>query len=149
MEEVFVRVWEDLVGRVGGPLTFRLVLQPIMAGALGLMAGVRDARSGRPPYLWTILTDKARRGALLREGWRSTARVFVVAAIVDGIYQWLVLRWIYPLEILIVAVFLAVVPCLLIRGPVNRLVRRWRRRRTVAGQPVQIPPTPSTHFHDR
>ena len=31
MEELFTRFWEDLVGRVGGPMTFRLILQPIMA----------------------------------------------------------------------------------------------------------------------
>ena len=131
MEEVFVRIWENLVARVGGPLTFRLLMQPIMAGALAFRAGLQDARSGRPPYLWTILTDNAQRGTLLREGWRSIARIFLLAVIVDGIYQWIVFRWVYLVELLIVAVFLAVVPYLLIRGPVNRLAQRWR-----------IPPTP-------
>jgi hypothetical protein len=46
----------------------------------------------------------------------------------DVIYQWIVARWIYPLEVVVVAILLAVVPYLLIRGPVNRIARRWRRK---------------------
>jgi hypothetical protein len=42
----------------------------------------------------------------------------------DVIYQWIVQRWIYPGETLIVAMALAVIPYLLLRGPVNRLARR-------------------------
>jgi hypothetical protein len=37
------------------------------------------------------------------------------------------LRWFYPLEALMVAAILAVLPYLLIRGPLNRVVRRWQR----------------------
>jgi len=45
-----------------------------------------------------------------------------------------VVRWIYPLELIIVAIALAVVPYVLIRGPVNRLANWWwyRRRKTSA-----------------
>jgi hypothetical protein len=43
----------------------------------------------------------------------------------DCIYQLIVQRWIYPLEIVIVAFLLAVVPYILIRGPLNRVVRRF------------------------
>lgn len=127
MEELIVRGWEGLVGRVGGPMTFRLIFQPAMAALLALLAGVKDAREGRPPYLWTILTDQQQRGDLLREGWKSIARVFVLAVAMDLIYEWIMGRWFYPLETLIVAIVLAVVPYLLLRGPVNRIVRRWRR----------------------
>jgi len=64
---------------------------------------------------------------LLREGWKSTARVFLLAVIMDVIYQLIVQHWIYPGEVLIVAVLLAIVPYLLIRGPVTRVAERWRR----------------------
>jgi hypothetical protein len=47
----------------------------------------------------------------------------------DFIYQLIVLNWIYPFELLLIAVLLAVVPYLLLRGPVNRLVRRLRGKR--------------------
>jgi hypothetical protein len=53
------RIWTDLVGRLSGPLTLRLFLQPVMASLFALRDGVRDAPAGRPPYLWTIFSEPA------------------------------------------------------------------------------------------
>jgi hypothetical protein len=131
MEEFIMRVLTGLSDRVGGPMTFRIILQPLMAGLLATRAGLKDAREGRPPYFWTLLTDSTQRVALLRDGWRAIARVFVLAIVMDVIYQLIVRRWIYPGETLIVAITLAVVPYLLLRGPINRLVRRLRRQSTI------------------
>jgi hypothetical protein len=117
----------NIVDRFGGPMTFRLILQPTMAALLALRGGLRDAREGRPPYFWAVLTESANRAALLRDGWKAIARVFVLAVVMDLIYQVFVLRWIHPLELVVVAILLAVVPYLLIRGPVNRIARRFRR----------------------
>ena len=122
-----MRGWEGLLDRVGGPMTFRLILQPLMATILAVRAGLKDAHERRPPYLWTLLTEPGQRVDLLREGWRSIARVFILAIMVDLIYEWVVGRLFYPLETLIVAIVLAVVPYLVLRGPVNRIARRWRR----------------------
>jgi hypothetical protein len=110
-------------------MTFRIILQPTMAALLAIRAGVKDARAGRPPYFWTILTDPSQRADLMREGWKSIARVFFLAIIMDVIYQVIVLQWVYPFEVILVAILLAVVPYLLIRGPVNRLVSRLLRKR--------------------
>ena len=129
MRDMLLRLLMDLSDRVGGPMTFRIILQPLMASLLAIRAGVKDAQTGRPPYFWTILTDASQRGDLVREGWKSVARVFFLAIIMDLIYQVVVLKWIYPLELFLIAILLAVVPYLLIRGPVNRLVRRLRRKR--------------------
>ncbi len=128
MRDLLVRGWMNLFDRVGGPMTFRIILQPAMATILAVLAGLRDAREGRPPYLWTVLTDPLQRADLLREGWKAIARVFLLAVIMDIIYQLIVQRWIYPLESLIVAILLAVVPYLLVRGPVNRIARLWLRK---------------------
>jgi hypothetical protein len=128
MDDLLFRVWTNVIDRVGGPMTFRLILQPTMAALLAFRAGLKDAREDRPPYLWTVLTDPQQRGDLVREGWASIARVFVLAMIMDVIYQLIVLRFVYLLETLIVAVVLAVAPYLLIRGPVTRIARRWRRK---------------------
>lgn len=127
MEELIVRGWEGLIDRIGGPMTFRLILQPLMASLLALRAGLKDARENRPPYFWTLLTDRSQRGDLLREGWRSIARVFILAVIMDLIYEWVMGRWFYPLETLAVAILLAVVPYVVLRGPINRIARRWVR----------------------
>src|SRR5215510_8737610 len=129
MKDMIVRGFLNILDRFGGPMTFRVIIQPTMAALLALRAGLRDAREGRPPYLWTLLTDSTQRAALLREGWRGIARVFILAVVMDLIYQLIVLHWIYPLELVVVALLLAVVPYLLIRGPVNRVARRLRRKR--------------------
>jgi len=126
MEELFTRIWDDLGGRVGGPLSFRLLLQPAVAAVLAIRAGLQDAKAGRPAYFWAILTDPAHRREQLADGWKAVAKVFVVAVLIDVIYQVVVLGWIFPFEALLVAFLLACVPYLLIRGPVNRIARTQR-----------------------
>ena len=140
MRDVILRVLLDMIDRVGGPMTFRIVLQPTMAALLALRAGLKDAREGRPPYLWTLLTDSTQRSHLLREGWSAVARVFVLAIVMDTIYQLMVLDWIYPFELLVVAVSLSVMPYLLLRGPVNRIARRWRNPNLACRAGVSIKP---------
>ncbi len=124
MDELLTRIWEDLVGRIGGTMSFRLILQPAVAIFFAIRDGRKDAREGRPPYSWAIFTDPSHRDELLREGWKAVSRVFILAVVMDVIYQYLVYRWFYPGEALIVAFILAFVPYLLIRGPVDRIVRR-------------------------
>ena len=117
------RLWLNLVGRIGGPLTFRLVLQPTTAAFFALRAGWKDARQDRVPYGWVILSDPNNRRDLLKEGWKDIAKVFVVAMAIDFVYQVIELRWCYPEEALIVATLLALMPYLLLRGPANRGAR--------------------------
>jgi hypothetical protein len=49
VEEQLARVWENLGGRLSGPLDFRFVLQPIVVTLIAIRAGLRDARRGSPP----------------------------------------------------------------------------------------------------
>ncbi|MFQ5527757.1 MAG: hypothetical protein ACE5GX_16050 [Thermoanaerobaculia bacterium] len=126
MEEFLSRVVENLVGRVHGPLTFRLVLQPIMAMFFAVRDGRRDARLGKVPYFWSMVSDPRHRRELLRDGWKSVGRVFIFAVAIDAVYQFIELRWFYPGEALLVACVLALVPYILLRGPVTRISRRNR-----------------------
>src|SRR5687767_1839750 len=101
--EILTRVWEQLTGRLTGPMTFRFALQPCIAAALAVRAGLADARNGRPPYLWHTLTEPSARRALAREAWRDVGRIFVLACVLDAAYQWLVFHWFYPVQAAIVA----------------------------------------------
>jgi hypothetical protein len=123
MDEMLTRIWENLAGRVGGAMSFRLILQPAVALFFGIRDGLKDARLGRPAYFWTIFADPAQRADLLHEGWKAVMKVFIMAVLIDGVYQYLELGWFYPGEALITAFVLAFVPYLLIRGPINRLAR--------------------------
>lgn len=126
VEDLLSRIWEDLIGRGSGPLKFRFILQPIMAASFGIHDGLKDARKNRPAYFWALFTNPVYRRAMLRDGWKSIAKIFIFATILDAVYQVIVFHRFYPGEALIVANALAIIPYLLLRGPVNRLIQRQR-----------------------
>jgi hypothetical protein len=115
-------LWEMLIGRIEGPLTLRLLLQPAIATFFAVRSGLKDARSGRPAYLWKVFTNPAYRYELLHHGWKDVRTVFLMAVLLDSVYQGIEFHWIYLGQAVLVAIILAMVPYVLIRGPVNRLV---------------------------
>ncbi|TYT25941.1 hypothetical protein FZO89_06565 [Luteimonas viscosa] len=127
MEEVWLRFAEHLTDRVTGPMKFRLLLQPAMAVAFAVASGLNDARTRRPPYFWSLLTDPAHRKDMIRDGWKSVGKVFVLAIVLDVIYQVVVLRFVYPGEAIVVAFLLAIVPYLVVRGLVTRIATSRHR----------------------
>lgn len=124
MDDLWARIVADMVGRVSGPMKFRLLLQPVMAAIFAVRSGLGDARAGKPPYFWALFTDPAHRADMLRDGWKSIGKVFVLAMVLDVVYQIIAMRFVYPGEVIVVAILLAIVPYLLIRGLVTRLARR-------------------------
>ena len=124
VEEALRRGWENLISRSDGPMNFRLIIQPAVATLFAIRAGLRDARNGQPPFLWAVFSNPDQRHELLRQGWKDVGTVFIVALILDSIYQVIVHSGIYTLELLITATILAIVPYAMIRGLVTRLARR-------------------------
>jgi len=122
--------WADFIDRFDGPLHFRLVVQPLMAILFAVRDGSRDAREGRSAYLWTLITDPAQRRYLLESGWKGVSKVFVLAFVLDVIYQFVEWRGLKPLQALLTAIVLAVIPYAVLRGPVNRLMRMSQTRRS-------------------
>jgi hypothetical protein len=128
VDEILPRIWDQLVGRLSGPMSVRFVIQPAVAVTLAIRAGVRDARDGRPPYLRTLIVDSSRRRTMLLSGWVDIKRLFVLAAGFDILYQIEVLRFFHPLQALTVACSLAVMPYVAIRGLASRAMTAYRRR---------------------
>jgi hypothetical protein len=124
--DVRQRVWGDILNRPGGPMTLRFVLQPVMATIAALRDGMKDARTGRSPYLWTMLTNRTERGGRLREGLISTSRTILIGLVMDTIYQAIVLKTFYPGEAVIIAILLAFVPYLFLRGTIARIAARFQ-----------------------
>jgi hypothetical protein len=129
MDEWWNRFWADLIGRASGPFAFRFFLQPAVAMLYAIRDGVKDARAGRPAYFWSLLTEGAHRVERLQEGWAAVARVIGLGAVIDLIYQIMVFRSVHPLQLVVIVLLLAFVPYLLLRGPVNRIARRFMRTR--------------------
>jgi len=126
--ELFGAAGDMLIGRTIGPMKLRLILQPTMAAIFAIRAGLKDAREGWPPYLWSIFTNPADRHDMLRHGWKDVRRVFIVAFILDVVYELIVFHWVFPVQALLVAFVLAIVPYAVIRGPITRVMRQRSRR---------------------
>ncbi len=124
VDEMMKRFFENLVGRMHGPMNFRLLLQPLTAVIFAIRDGGRDGRDGRLPYFWALFTERGHRLDLLRHGWKSVGKVFVIALILDAVYQFITVRWFYPGEAAVTAFILAIIPYLLLRGLVNRLTSK-------------------------
>jgi len=106
-------------------MNFRFILQPVVAASLAVRAGIKDARQGRPAYLWAALTTPAYRAQLLHGGWKDIRTPFLVSIVLDVIYQLITHQFIYVFELLFTASLLALVPYFILRGPANRLTRRF------------------------
>jgi len=107
MEDVQLRLLENLIGRSSGPMKLRLVIHLIVASVLAIRAGLKDAREGRPAFLWAAITNRAHRPSLLRQGSRDVGKVFVPAVVLGSIYQPDVQRGVYLLELLVAATVLS------------------------------------------
>ncbi len=125
--ELLREAWETLVDREHGPFSFRLFVQPVMAIAIAFRSGRRDARDGRPPFLWHLLFSSRDRAHSIREVWGDVCTLFFVAAALDVAYQLVVTGWIHVIPMLLVATLLAVVPYAVARSVVNRLSRAYRK----------------------
>lgn len=124
MEDLWMRMVNGVIERTTGPLHFRLVLQPLVAVILAVIAGLKDAKAGNPPYFWGLLSDADHRRQMLRNGWKSVGKVFVIAWVLDIAYQFIVTRALYPGGAVLVAIVLAIVPYLIVRGLVTRIARK-------------------------
>ena len=137
MDHMWARFVSQMIARVSGPMKFRLVLQPAMAAFFAIRSGLADARAGKPPYFWGLLTDSGQREDMMKDGWKSVGRVFILALVLDAVYQLIELRAVYAGEMIVVAFILAILPYLILRGLVTRLAR-WNYERHQHGRQTPL-----------
>jgi hypothetical protein len=123
MESFFQSIFENFFARLDGPLHFRFIVQPLIAITFAIIDGIKDAKTGRPAYFWALVFNPGIRKVLLQGGWKSVSKIFFLAVILDVAYQLEVSHIIYFGETLVVAFVLAILPYVVFRGPVNRLAR--------------------------
>jgi len=90
--DMIARGWDNFLARPSGSFGFRFLIQPTMAALLALRAGVQDAREGRPGYLWALLSNPERRRQLLHEAGGGPAPPFLIAIVLDCVYQLLTVQ---------------------------------------------------------
>ena len=115
LEDTLARGWENLVGRLSGPMSFRLLIQPTVAAFFAIRAGLIDARENKPTFLGCAISNPSSWRARMRQSWKDVGKVFIVALILDSIYQVVVHSGIFTLELLITATVLALVPYMIAR----------------------------------
>lgn len=125
--EMIQRGFDQLIARADGPLHFRLIVMPFVVTTIATIAGLRDAREGRAAFGWSLLTQSGHRAELLKGMFKDMGKVFVSAILIDTVYQLWQLASYYPIQALIVAFSCAVLPYLIIRGPVNRIARLFHK----------------------
>jgi hypothetical protein len=123
MSNLFAMWVNNFIDRLDGPMHFRFVVQPLVAMVLAIRDGSRDAREGRRPWAWKLVHVPEQRRDLLADGWKGIGRIFLIAIALDVIYQLVEWRTLRPFGALMTAIILAVIPYVLLRGPVNRLLR--------------------------
>ncbi len=124
MEEIFPRVWDDLMARTQGPMWFRLILQPLVAIVFGIRAGLRNARVAQPGADPSHTLDPAFRSRMLRQSLHDVGKVALIGVILDVIVQLIVLKTVYPLETFVIVLLLVAVPYQIVRTVVGRFARK-------------------------
>jgi hypothetical protein len=126
--EAMSRGFEQLIGHASGPFHLQLVITPSMAIIFAVRAGLKDAREGRPPFLWEVITQPTERQRLRRSWWKDIGKMIIVVLVVDTAYQIFILRAFYIVQALILVVVLAMIPYALVRGITTRLTRGFYKR---------------------
>jgi hypothetical protein len=125
----------NLMARLRGPGQFRFVLQPLMAILLGVRSGVKDARTGRPAFLWALLFHAEHRKEMWRDAIATVRDLIAVAILLDLIAQAIIFHEMRPGPALIIGPPLILIPYALSRALTNRIARR------------RAVPAPARHAH--
>jgi len=127
MEEFLQRFAQGFMSRLEGPFSFRMIVQPLMAVIFAVIDGLKDAKQGKPAYVWALFGSADHRRELLKSGWKSFGKIFILGIILDVVYQLKVHQPLNVGGVILAALVLAVLPYMLLRGPVNRVARLFKR----------------------
>jgi hypothetical protein len=154
MQDLLLRVWDNLIARTEGPMHLRFVIQPAVSIYFAIQAGRLDAKTNTIPFLWRFVTAKGKRKAVAKEGWKHSGKIFMMGLAMDLVYQAVVIYKLgteenfYPLESIIVAFLLAIVPYVLIRGPLSRLITLYVSKQNATSESRSSGATALEDKHD-
>ena len=106
---------------VGGPGAFRFIVQPAVAIVLGVLHGLRDHRSGQPPYVAGLVGARESRWRLLGEALREIGVPLTIAVAASYAFQYIVRSRVNLAYGFLFAALFVALPYLVTRGLANRL----------------------------
>jgi len=127
---IYLFSWQfikELPQRFTGPGRFRFILQPSIAILLGCRGGLADARTGRMPYLYGLLTGGHDRKELVQSGWHAIRDLVAMGIVLDAVAQLLIYRQVHPVVALVIGPTLIGLPYAVSRALTNRVARRLGR----------------------
>jgi hypothetical protein len=119
---------EELPQRFTGPGRFRFILQPMIAIFFGIRGGLADAKTGNPPYLFSLLFHAGRRRELLRSGAAAISTLLAMGIIMDVVFQLILYGAVHPAVALLVGPIFICSPYALSRALTRRLARSKKSR---------------------
>jgi hypothetical protein len=122
-------MWQHATRMLGGPGHLRFMLQPAVAVALGVLHGLRDHRSGRPPVVLAIARARGHRLQQLGRELRAIALPLAIALAASLVFQYLVLSRVGVGYAVLYAILFVALPYFLARGGANRLAGTRRAPR--------------------
>ena len=117
---------EELPRRFTGPGRLRFILQPAIATVLGIRGGLVDAKSGKPPYVFSLIFHAGRRRELLRSGAAAIGTLLAMGIILDLVFQLVIYHSVHPGAALLIGPILICFPYALLRAVTTRVARYSR-----------------------
>ena len=135
MQSTSTTLVDKLVSRLTGEMSFRFVLQPVIAVFLGIRDGLMDAKAGTPPFIADLIFNPKDRERQLKSAFHRLLTPIIVATVLDAIAQHLIFGHVNLLGAVMVGTFVMGLPYALARGASNRIATGLRSRKgETAGQ---------------
>ena len=86
---------EDIAARLTGPMSFRFIVQPIIAIALGVRDGILDARAGTPPFIYDVIFKPEDRKKQLKSALKAVLKPVIlgISSLRSSGVQWHTTSW--------------------------------------------------------
>jgi hypothetical protein len=114
---------EELPQRFTGPARLRFILQPVVAILLGIHGGLRDAKAGHTPYLFSLIFSPGHRSESLRSGLVAIRNLLAVGVIMDIVFQLVLYRSVHPGAALLVGTLFICLPYAVSRALTTRVTQ--------------------------
>jgi hypothetical protein len=120
---------EGIIARIGGPMSLRFVIQPLVGLLLGVRDGMMDAKTGEPPFIFDLIIDKENRKAKLASLLKSLSKTIIIAIVLDIIAQYIIFNQVRVSGAIIIAVVILIVPYSAARAITNRIITKRKMSR--------------------